>query len=483
MKQMYYTIAELHDAYVKRETTPLAIVKAVIEALKKDENNILEAPVFEEALAFAATLTKVEEDNLLWGVPFLVKDNFSTKGTPTTGASNILNGYVPLFDATVVAKLKALKAIPVAKSTLDELGMGGRGVSSHLGITYNPYGEAKTRIVGGSSSGSASGVASGYTPFALGSDTGDSIRKPASYAGLVGFKPTWGEISRYGLFSFMPALDAVGFFSRSVADIKTLFSATRGYDHKDFTSVREEEFARPEVKLDVPLTGVKLAIIKPIYDLMKDKDLRKAFDELVNSLAKRGAIVEEVGFDQKLLNAILPTYAILSSAEASASNANLSGINFGATAGAGSYEAIVYQTREDGFSSPIKNRLIMGNFALKKENKQMYFLRAQKARRLMVDALNDIFKDYDAILLPAAPSVAPLVNEYAGKDMEIPNNYLALANFGGNPSLTVPLTKIDGLPIGVNLTGPIFSDNRIFNIGYHIEQITGLYNLYKGAKL
>ena len=477
MAHLNLTISELHALYVSGLTTPLNVVNEVIAALEKDENNILEKAMFAEARAYAKSLTKVEADNLLWGIPFLVKDNISTKGIETTGSSKILEGYVPLFDAEVITRLKNAKAIPIAKTTLDELGMGGKGMTGHRGVTYNPYGKSKTRIVGGSSSGSAAGVASGYVPFAVGSDTGDSVRKPASYAGLVGFKPTWSEVSRHGLFSFMPTLDHVGFFSRSVYDVGVVFEATRGYDTKDATSYNGPR-RRVLSELSAPLTGQKIAVLKPILDSLLDQTIVNEFNNLVTKLEKSGAHVDYVPFDEALLKAILPTYIVLSCAEASASNASLDGINFGATKAGSSYEEIVANTRLAGFSPNIKSRLILGNYALKKENRAKYYDRAQKARRLIVEAINNLFNDYDAILLPAAPTSAPLVGTPDDERLVVANNYLAIGNLGGLPSVTVPFYLAEGLPVGVNITTKAFADATALNIAYQIEEITGFYNLH-----
>lgn len=479
MSLLNLTIKDLHQLYLKGVTTPLDVVNEVIDALLKDKNNILEATMFAEARAFAATLKEVEEDNLLWGIPFLIKDNFATKGIETTGSSNILNGYVPLFDAEVVTRLKALKAIPVAKTTLDELGMGGKGITGHKGITYNPYGEEKTRIVGGSSSGSASGVASGYVPFSLGSDTGDSIRKPASWAGIVGFKPTWGEISRYGLYSFMPTLDHVGFFTRSVYECAYLYDVTKGFDEKDFTT-NIKPSPSPLHHINTPLKGRRIAVLKPIMDVMRNQNLIKAFDRLITQLKEQGAIVDFVPFDEAILAAILPTYFMLSCAETITCNANLTGINFGNKVDGDSYEDIVLKTRTAGFSSQIKYRFLLGNFVLQKNKRHTYYDRAQRGRRIIVDAFNALFAAYDTLLLPAAPSHAPRVGENNEPNSEIENNYMAIANFGGYPSITLPLGLDKGLPLGINLTSNIHQDHTLLNIAYQIEQLTNLYNLHVG---
>ena len=211
------SIEQLHELLVAKKVTPLELAKEAIELAKKDTNNAFEYIMENEALANASELKEPEVNNPLWGIPFVIKDNLSTKDVPTTASSNILRGYVPVFDATVVTKLKEAHAVPIGKATLDELAMGGSGTTGHLGTTYNPHDRSHTRLIGGSSCGSAAVTADGIVPFALGSDTGDSVRKPASYAGLVGLKPSWGRISRYGLFPFAPSLDRYKFSLTSTA--------------------------------------------------------------------------------------------------------------------------------------------------------------------------------------------------------------------------------------------------------------------------
>ncbi|MFA5485565.1 MAG: amidase family protein [Bacilli bacterium] len=481
MSYLNLTISELHALYVSGLTTPLNVVNEVIAALERDQNNILEQTMYEEARLFAASLKEVEVDNLLWGIPFLVKDNIATKGIETTASSNILNGYVSLFDAEIITKLKNQKAIPIAKTTMDELGMGGCGMTGHKGVTLNPYGKDNNRIVGGSSSGSASGVASGYVPFALASDTGDSIRKPASFAGLVGYKPTWGELSRHGLFAFMPTLDHLGFLTRSVFDVSLLYDLTKGYDVKDFTTNIQKSKNSVET-LTTSLKGRKIAVIEPIFAKLTNETLLKEFNNLVAKMEAKGAKVSFVKFDELLLEAILPTYLILSCSEATASNANLTGVNFGNAKDGETYEDIVLNTRTEGFSKQIKYRFLLGNYSLRKDTRNNYYNRAQKARTLIVKAFNELFNEFDAVMLPAAPSHAPLINKEPEPNSEVENNYLAMANLGGFPSLTIPFALDKGLPLGVNLTGKAFNDALILNLGYQIEEITGLYNLHVGQR-
>src|SRR5574344_1920817 len=270
------SIEQLHELLITKQVTPLEFAKEAIAIAKKDTNNAFEYIMEKEALETASKLGQPEVDNVLWGVPFIIKDNMSTKNVPTTGSSNILKGYIPVYDATIVSKLYNRHAIAIGKATLDELAMGGTGTSGHLGTTFNPYDCKHERLIGGSSCGSAAVVADGIVPFSLGSDTGDSTRKPASYAGLVGFKPTWSRISRYGLFPFAPSLDTIGIFTRDVKDNAYVLEAISGRDEHDSTSSSKpvEDY---HSNIDKSIASYKVAVIKQIVDAVKDDEVKKAF--------------------------------------------------------------------------------------------------------------------------------------------------------------------------------------------------------------
>ena len=477
MHYLDLTIKEIHEALVAKKVTPLELVLESLKRAKEDVNNCFEYICEKEAIEFAKTLGEPEEDNLLWGIPYLLKDNFSTKDIPTTASSNILKNYVPVFDATVVTKLKAKKAILIGKTTLDELAMGGTGTSGHLGITYNPYDAKKERLCGGSSCGSAAGVSSCITPFSIGSDTGDSVRKPASFNGLVGIKPTWGRISRYGLFSFANSLDHVAYFTRSVEDSAIILNALAGRDDRDMTS----SYEKVENYVDfLPTKGSKIAVIKEIIDSVHDEFYVKEFYEFIDNLKAQGYVVDVVSMDEKLLRAVLPVYFVISCAEAGSNNANLDGIKFGVRKDGNSYDEIMKNSRTEGFGELIKRRFILGSFALFAENKDDLFFRAQKARRLIVDAYNKILSEYDAVLAPAAPSIAPKFTDSSEKlssNYLIADNHLAIQNFAGLPSLTLPLCFENGMPIGINITTKIFEERKIFSICRDFEEIIGLKNV------
>ena len=474
------SIKELHALLVAKKVTPVELTKYVIELIKQDKNNAIEYLMEKEALKLTASLGEPEENNLLWGIPFAIKDNLSTKDVPTCASSNILNGYVPIYNATVVEKLLNAKAIPVAKVTLDELAMGGTGTSGHLGMTFNPYDKSHARLVGGSSCGSAALTAAGVVPFALASDTGDSIRKPASLAGLVGFKPTWSRISRYGLFPFAPSLDTVGYFTRNVDDAALLLNILAGRDEKDSTSSTKEVIDYT-AKLNEPVKGYKVAIVKQILDAVHDVDIKKAFLESVKKLEEDGVIIDYVDMSEELLSTLLPTYFVISCAEATSNNANLDGIKFGPYYDGKTYEEVMSQARTKGFSELIKRRFVFGSFALMSENQHDLFVRAQRNRRRIVEATNAILKDYDFIYLPAAPSVAPRSDEKSDRlssEYLVADNHLVLGNFAGLPSITIPIGFKDGLPFGANVMGRVFEDDKVFQLSKAIENKTGLRGVY-----
>ena len=387
MKYRGLSIEELHELLVAKKVTPLELVKEAIELAKKDSNNAFEYIMENEALAIAEQLKEPEVNNPLWGIPFVIKDNFSTKGILTTASSNILKDYIPVFDSEVYKRLIDAGAILIGKTTLDELAMGGFGITGHKGMTFNPYDKSHTRTVGGSSCGSAAAIAASIVPLAIGSDTGDSVRKPASYAGLVGIKPTWGRISRYGLFPFAPSLDHVAYFTRSVEDSALVLQILAGRDDKDASSSYEkvDDYLgniNPLVK------GAKIAIIKEIFELIEDKSIKESFLKNVQSLKDGGAIINYVSMDIRLLRGIFPTYFIISSSEATSNTANLDGIRFGLSEQGQTYEEIMVKTRTKYLSELIKRRLVIGSYSLLSENQNDVFLRAQKCRHLIVNRIN-----------------------------------------------------------------------------------------------
>ena len=476
-------ISKIHEALVAKKVTPLELTKEALKRAHDSKDNAFELLLDEEALSFASTLTEPEEENLLWGIPYLAKDNFSTKGIVTTASSNVLNGYKPLYDAHVIDILKQKKAVLIGKTTLDELAMGGTGTTGHLGITYNPYDPKHERMMGGSSCGSAAAIAAGIVPFALGSDTGDSVRKPASYGGIIGVKPTWGRISRYGLFPFAPSLDHVGYFTRYVEDAALLCDVLSGRDVMDSTS-SEKPVPHCLEKLGETKKPT-FAVLNDIVDSIRDPEILKAFDALCKKLEEQGCEVKKVAFGKEALESIYATYIVISCAEATSNDANLDGIKFGPYYEGKTYQDVMFNARTKGFSELIKRRFVIGSFCLMAENQDVLFLRAQRNRAKIVAKTNEILSNADFILVPAAPSVAPKLGESSDKlsdEYLIADNHLALGNFAGLPSVTLPLGYKEGMPFGVNLMGRAFEEEELFQACKKVEAITGLEGSYYGKE-
>ena len=429
--------------------------------------------------------TKVKErDTLVGGIPYALKDNFSTTGILTTGSSNILKDYVPVYDATVYKKLKRAGATLVGKTVLDELAMGGTGTTGATGIVKNPW--DKERMIGGSSAGSAAAVALGIVPFAIGSDTGDSVRKPAAFGGLVGFKPTYGRISRYGMFAFASSLDHVAMFTKTVEDAAIVTDILKGQDPMDMTTLKDDGKKYSELVTEEPKSK-KLFYIKEICDkeLYKDSEevteVLTKFHELLDKCRQEGFTIEEVSIDKDLLNAIYPTYMCISCAEATSNNANLTGIQFGPRGEGESIEEIIFDARTKGFSELIKRRFVLGSFILQKENQDKLFLNAGRVRRLLVEKITKLFKEYDGMILPASGGIAPKFTDTSEKLSDrylLLENHLAIGNFGGFPSITIPYGMVEDMPIGLNITGRIKEDDEVLKLAYQVEKLTGYKGIY-----
>lgn len=481
---MNYGIIKLHEMLKNNETT---VEELVNDSLKKAHE------LQEKCNAFVTIMddTKVEvNDNLLSGIPYGIKDNYSTKGILSTGSSNTLKDYVPFFDATAVANLKKNGAVGIAKTALDEFGMGGTGLTAHTGIIKNPW--DTTRICGGSSAGSACSVAYGVYPYALGSDTGDSIRKPAGYCGIVGYKPTYGMISRFGLFPFASSLDTCGVLTRSVEDAAIVVDGMKGIDENDQTSWNSSNINLYN-DLSKDVKGKKMFYIKEITDIsnyphasnelkMHLENYQKALEKLRNI----GVTVEEVSIDKTLLSVIPGVYVCISCAEATSNMSNLTGISFGPRGNGENVMDMIKDYRTKGFSPLIKRRFVIGSYVLQKENQERYFLNACRVRRLIVDKFKSLFKEYDGFILPVGSGVAPLIeglNEKVDDDeLAILENHLQIGNFGGFPSITIPNCFINGLPVGINITGNCYDDQTVLNLAYALEDLMDYKNMVVGDK-
>lgn len=456
-----------------------------------DSGKVTSDKLFEEAVnkaykyqdvynSFVTIMDKKDEvcsNSILSGIPYALKDNISTKGILTTASSNILKDYIPLYDATIYKKLKNSGAVLMGKTVLDELAMGGTGTTGHTGIVRNPWN--KDRMIGGSSAGSAASVALGIVPFAIGSDTGDSIRKPAAYGGVVGYKPTYGRISRYGLFSFASSLDHVGVFARSVKDVSYVMDVVKGHDDKDMTSLPDEDVSYAS-ELDNDVSGKKLFYIKEAIEIDNGnnelKEIINNFKSVLEKCKELGMIVEEVSFDKELLEAIYPVYNVISCAEATSNNSNLTGIPFGNRVDGKNVNDIMMNTRTNGFSELIKRRFVIGSYVLQKENQERLFLNACRVRRLIVNRMNELFEKYDGLIMPTSGNIAPLFDDASDKlsdEYLILGNHLVIGNFGGFPSISIPSGFVNDMPVSVNITGRAKEDSLVLNMANKVESLLG----------
>jgi len=472
MEYMSKSILEIHEALKNGEVTSEELVQ---EAIQRSHE------VNEKCNAFVTILddTKGREvtDDVLSGIPYGVKDNYSTKGVLSTGSSNTLKDYVPFFSATAILNLEKHGAVMVNKTVLDEFGMGGTGTTGHTGIVRNPW--DTSRMCSGSSAGSAAAVAAGVYPYATGSDTGDSIRKPAAYCGIVGYKPTYGMISRYGLFPFASSLDHCGALTRTVEDAAIVVDAMKGIDPNDMTSWDSKDINLFE-SLNADVKGKKLCFVKEICDIANypeaDDELKEHlanFMKMVDKCRELGMEVEEVSVDQKLLAAQPSVYVVISCAEATSNMSNLTGFIFGPRAEGKTWEEQMINYRTKGFSPLIKRRFVIGSYVLQAQNKDRYFHNAQRVRRLLVDRWNELFEEYDAVILPVGSGPAkPLEgsSNMLDKQTQILEDHLQVGNFGGFPSITIPDGFVNGLPVALNITGKCYDDVNVLNIAYALEK-------------
>lgn len=474
------TIVEFHQLMKENKINIQEYYNQLFEDAKKQQKRLNAfVTITQDQVNQQLKNFQFDENNLLSGVAFVAKDNYSTKGIKTTASSRMLENYEPIYDAHVISKLKAKDCMMIGKSSMDELAMGGTNKSALTGPVSNPY--DVTRISGGSSGGSAALVASGLIPFALGSDTGDSIRKPAGYCGVVGFKPTWGRISRYGVIPYASSLDHVGAFTRSVEDMAIVIEALAGRDDRDMTSSYKE--VEPYyTNLTDQVQDKKIAVIQEIYEQISNQAIKANFDQMIQTYRDLGCQVDFVHFDKTLLKALLPTYTIIANSEATSNHACLDGVKYGTRVDAPSPDEVMIASRTNGFGDHIKRRFILGNLALATENQEKMFRKAQRVRRLIVNELNKIYADYDLVLTPTAGHIAAKIDDESEDRLTdeylILENHLALGNFAGTPSLTLPCGFIEGMPIGINIMGKLFEEQTVLNASYALEKQLNLKNQF-----
>lgn len=412
-----------------------------------------------------------EEVGPLAGVPVAVKDNICTADLRTTCASKMLADFVPPYDATVVARLKAAGAVIIGKANLDEFAMGSSVENSRFFQTYNPW--DLTRVPGGSSGGSAAAVAAGEAAFALGSDTGGSVRQPAAFCGIVGLKPTYGLVSRYGLVAFASSLDQVGPMTRDVRDAALTLETLAGHDPLDSTSAPGAS-RRYTAALTGDIRGLRVGVPKEYFGSGSEPGVERAVRAAIDRLAELGATIEECSLPHTEYG--LPAYYIIAPAEASANLARYDGVRYGYRAeDARTLEEMYCRTRAEGFGSEVKRRIMIGTYALSAGYYDAYYLKAQKVRTLVRRDFDAAFARFDVLVTPTSPTVAFKVGERAANPlaMYLSDVFAVSANLAGLPALSVPCGLVDGLPVGLQFIGPAFGEEVILRAAHAYEQASG----------
>lgn len=471
------SIRELHQQLISKERSCVEIVQESldrIQALEPKLHSFLQVTndrALEQAKQIDAKIAAGEEIGLLAGIPIAIKDNLCTQGVPTTCASKILQNFVPPYESTVTQKLIDAGAVMVGKTNLDEFAMGGSTETSAYAKTANPW--DISRVPGGSSGGSAAAVAGGECPISLGSDTGGSIRQPASFCGIVGMKPTYGLVSRYGLVAFASSLDQIGPFARSVEDAAILLNAIAGYDPKDSTSL----------KVDVPdytqflttdLKGKKVGVIKETFGEGLDPEVEESVNAAIDQLKALGAEVKEISCPRFRYG--IAAYYIIAPSEASANLARYDGVKYGARIeDAENLMEMYTKTRSQGFGAEVKRRIMIGTYALSAGYYDAYYLKAQKVRTLIKQDFEKAFEEVDVLVSPTAPTTAFKLGD---KSQDPLSMYLIdlmtiPVNLAGLPGMSVPCGfDSQGLPIGLQIIGNVLREDQVFQVAYAYEQAT-----------
>lgn len=471
-----YRISELHSLLHKKEISVSDLVDESFKRIHDVEEKVQAFLTLNEEQARAKAkqldekLATEKEFGLLFGMPIGIKDNIVTKGLRTTCASKILYNFDPIYDATVVERLNEADAVTIGKLNMDEFAMGSSTENSGFQLTRNPW--DLERVPGGSSGGSAAAVAAGEVPFALGSDTGGSIRQPAAFCGVVGLKPTYGRVSRYGLVAFASSLDQIGPITRTVEDNAYLLQVISGLDPMDSTSAN----------VDVPdyvsaltgdIQGLKIAVPKEYLGEGVSDEVRQSVLQALKVLESLGATWEEVSLPHSKY--ALATYYLLASSEASANLARFDGVRYGyRTDNAKSLMEMYKQTRSEGFGNEVKRRIMLGTFALSSGYYDAYYKKAQKVRTLIKQDFENVFEKYDVIIGPTTPTSAFKIGEKTSDPLTMyANDILTIpVNLAGVPGISIPCGFVDGLPVGLQIIGKHFDESTIYRVAHAFEQAT-----------
>lgn len=471
MKYLDKTIEEIHNALKKKDIKPIDLVEEAFERIEKNkELNAYITLNKEKAIKRAKELEEKEVgDNLLFGLPIAVKDNIVTKDLKTTCASHILENFIPIYNATVVEKINANDMIIIGKTNMDEFAMGSSSRTSYFGAPKNPWN--KEKISGGSSGGSATTIAARDVLFALGTDTGGSIRQPASYTGIVGMKPTYGRVSRYGLVAFASSLDQIGPMTKNVYENALLLNVIAGPDDKDLTSANkeQEDFTR---LIGKDIKGMKIALPNYFMSDIVTEEIRNEVEKAKKLLEENGATVDYV--DMKYLDKAVTLYQIIAMGEASSNLARFDGIRYGySTENPKDIEDLYLETRKNGFGKEVKRRIMVGSYLLSGENAKIYYNKALSIRDDMKKEFDRVFKDYDLIIGPTTTTTAyDLTDPMDDPSKSFMDDVLVIpVNMAGLPGLSLPIGFGKGnMPIGLHIIGNSFAEATIYQLASFLEK-------------
>ncbi len=485
------TVEELVNKIKEKALKPSEVVNAYYEKIEKDEDKVNSFITItkEEALERAKELDALQDedkmDGALFGVPFGIKDNFNTKDVLTTCASQMLENFYPIHTATSVEKLESSNSVSLGKLNMDEFAMGSTTESSFYKVTANPWN--LNHVPGGSSGGSAAAVAAGFVPYALGTDTGGSIRQPASYCGVVGMKPTYGRVSRFGVVAFGSSFDTIGPITKTVKDNALVLEQMAGQDVRDSTSANKEaDFLST---IDQDLSGKKIALPKEFLDERTDEDVKKAVQEAVKVFESLGATVEEVSLPN--IKYGVSAYYLIASSEASSNLARFDGIRYGYRAeNPKSLDELYMKTRSEGFGEEVKRRILLGTYVLGSGHYDEYFVQAQRMRRVFIEDFKQLFETYDLIIGPTTTGVAPKLkggtqNSEVDDVESLLNDVLTIpANMTGIPAMSIPCGKSEeGLPIGLQILADHYNEAAIYNAAYKFEEKYNLHDELNNLKM
>ena len=467
MRYLDLDIKTINEKLKNKEIKPIDLVDEAFDRIEKTNLNCFITLNKEEAIKKAKELEGKEVDNILFGLPIAIKDNILTKDLRTTAASHILDDFIPIYDATVITKIKEKNMIIIGKTNMDEFAMGSTGETSYFGNTLNPI--DNSLVPGGSSSGSAACVAAGITPLSLGTDTGGSIRQPSSFCGLVGLKPTYGRVSRYGVIAFASSLDQVGPITRSVYENALLLNVISGHDKNDLTSSLKEVKDYTSL-IGKDITNLKIAVPNYYMSEVIDKTVREKIINVINLLKEKGCQVDYVDIDY--LEYAIPLYQVIALGEASSNLARYDGIRYGLKVdNFKNIDELYKNTRTIGFGNEVKRRIMIGSYILSGENANVYYYKALKLRKEMTDSFVSVLSKYDLIIGPTNTDVAYKLG--TKQDDALKSFYDDLltipVNMAGLPALSLPVGYKNNLPVGMHIIGNYFEEDKIYQLASYIE--------------